>query len=87
MLYDESCSVYCASKTMLNMAVKLMFNRLQERGYTFRFYHPGWVKTYMSGGKTEIGVYEAEESARAGLPAVYGGCCHGGPSAHDGYPR
>ena len=65
LLHRTEGYAYCASKTMLNMAVKLMFNSLRERGYTFRLYHPGWVKTYMSGEKSEVGVYEPEESARA----------------------
>ena len=65
LLHRTEGYAYCASKAMLNMGVKLMFNSLRERGYTFRLYHPGWVKTYMHGKKSEIGVYEAEESARA----------------------
>lgn len=55
---------YCVSKTCLNMAVRLLFNRLQPQGYRFRLYHPGWVKTYMSGEKSTIGNFEPEESAR-----------------------
>jgi len=54
---------YCMSKTALNMAVRLMFNSLRSRGYTFRLYHPGWVKSYMSGRKSEAGTYEPEETA------------------------
>ena len=54
---------YCMSKTALNMAVRLMFNSLRPRGYTFRLYHPGWVKSYMSGRKSEVGIYEPEETA------------------------
>ncbi len=65
LLHRTEGYAYCASKTMLNMAVKLMFNSLRECGYTFRLYHPGWVRTYMSGKKAELGVYEPEESARA----------------------
>lgn len=55
---------YCISKTALNMAAKLMFNRLRPLGYTFRLYHPGWVRSYMSGSKAEVGVFEPEESAK-----------------------
>ena len=40
---------YCMSKAALNMAVKIMFNHLRPEGYTFRLYHPGWMRTYMSG--------------------------------------
>ena len=38
-------SSYCMSKTALNMALRLMFNQLQPLGYTFRLYHPGWVRS------------------------------------------
>lgn len=54
---------YCVSKTCLNMAVRLMFEKLQPRGYRFRLYHPGWVRTYMSGEKSTVGNFEPEETA------------------------
>lgn len=54
---------YCVSKTCLNMAVRLMFERLQPRGYRFRLYHPGWVRSYMSGRKNTEGNFEPEETA------------------------
>ncbi len=38
-------SSYCMSKTALNMALRLMFNQLQPMGYTFRLFHPGWVRS------------------------------------------
>lgn len=38
-------SDYCMSKAALNMAVRLMFNELRPKGYTFRLFHPGWVKS------------------------------------------
>ena len=40
---------YCMSKTALNMAVRIMHNDLYPEGYTFRLYHPGWMRSYMSG--------------------------------------
>jgi len=56
---------YCVSKTCLNMAVRLMFEKLQPQGYHFRLYHPGWVRTYMVGGeKSAVGNFEPEESAQ-----------------------
>ncbi len=58
---------YCASKTALNMGVRLMFNRLRPRGYTFRLYHPGWMRTYMSGSKNLEAELEPEEAARPAL--------------------
>ncbi|MEJ2550491.1 MAG: SDR family NAD(P)-dependent oxidoreductase, partial [Anaerolineales bacterium] len=42
---------YCMSKAALNMAVKITFNRLRPEGYTFRVYHPGWMRSYMHGSK------------------------------------
>lgn len=54
---------YCVSKTCLNMAVRLMFERLQPQGYCFRLYHPGWVRSYMNGKKSTEGNYEPEETA------------------------
>lgn len=38
-------SSYCMSKTALNMAIRLMFNQLQPMGYSFRMFHPGWVRS------------------------------------------
>ncbi|MGN6713524.1 SDR family NAD(P)-dependent oxidoreductase [Anaerocolumna jejuensis] len=55
--------VYPMSKTALNMAVRLLFEDLNPRDYTFRLYHPGWVKSYMSGRKSKVGKFEPEESA------------------------
>lgn len=54
---------YCVSKTCLNMGVRLMFEKLQPQGYRFRLYHPGWVRTYMSGKKSAEGNFEPEETA------------------------
>ncbi|NLX69448.1 MAG: SDR family oxidoreductase [Clostridiales bacterium] len=55
---------YCMSKAALNMAVKITFNRLRPEGYTFRVYHPGWVRSYMSGKKNYEADLEPEEAAR-----------------------
>lgn len=51
---------YCMSKAALNMYVKILFNRLRPAGYTFRLYHPGWVRSYMGGTKNERGDLEPE---------------------------
>jgi len=59
---------YCMSKAALNMAVKLLFNDLRPDGYTFRLYHPGWMRTYMSGAKGNEGDMEPEEAAAKALP-------------------
>ena len=63
--HRDSGIPYCVSKTCLNMAVRLMFERLQPQGYRFRLYHPGWVRTYMSGQKSTVGNFEPEETAAA----------------------
>jgi len=54
---------YCMSKAALNMAVKILFNDLRPRGYSFRLYHPGWIRSYMSGEKNIQATYEPEEAA------------------------
>ncbi|MBN1934684.1 MAG: SDR family NAD(P)-dependent oxidoreductase [Anaerolineae bacterium] len=58
---------YCMSKTALNMAIKLLFNQLRPEGYTFRVYHPGWLRSYMSGSKNPKADLEPEESAAPAL--------------------
>ena len=35
---------YPMSKSSLNMGVRLLHNLLFPQGYTFRLYHPGWMK-------------------------------------------
>jgi NAD(P)-dependent dehydrogenase (short-subunit alcohol dehydrogenase family) len=59
--------IYPMSKTALNMAVKLLFKELYPRGYSFRLYHPGWVRSYMSGKKSLDGKFEPEETAESAL--------------------
>ena len=54
---------YCMSKTALNMELRLLFNELRPQGYTFRVYHPGWIRSYMAGVKSTVGYYEPEETA------------------------
>jgi len=58
---------YCMSKAALNMAVRLLFNHLRPEGYTFRVYHPGWMRTYMSGERNVKADLEPEEAA---VPAL-----------------
>jgi NAD(P)-dependent dehydrogenase (short-subunit alcohol dehydrogenase family) len=54
---------YCMSKSALNMAVSILFNDLRPEGYTFRLYHPGWVRSYMLGMKNDAATYEPDEAA------------------------
>ena len=46
---------------------KLLYNRLCREGYTFRVYHPGWMRTYMRGVKGTDATLEPEEAA---VPAL-----------------
>lgn len=54
---------YCMSKSALNMAVKLIFNQLRPEGYSFRLYHPGWMRTYMGGKKNLDATLKIDEAA------------------------
>jgi NAD(P)-dependent dehydrogenase (short-subunit alcohol dehydrogenase family) len=59
---------YCMSKAALNMAIKITLNRLRPEGYTFRVYHPGWMRSYMHGSKNMEADLEPEEAAAMALP-------------------
>jgi NAD(P)-dependent dehydrogenase (short-subunit alcohol dehydrogenase family) len=59
---------YCMSKAALNMGVKILFNDLHPGGYTFRVYHPGWIRSYMSGVKNMEADLEPEEAAARAIP-------------------
>lgn len=63
---------YCMSKAALNMAVKILFNDLRPAGYTFRVYHPGWIRSYMHGEKAAQAHLEPEEAAALALPILLG---------------
>jgi len=41
---------YPMSKTSLNMGVRILHNQLYPQGYTFRLFHPGWMKRRMQDG-------------------------------------
>ena len=58
---------YCMSKAALNMGTRLLFNLLRPEGYTFRVYHPGWVRSYIGGSKNMEAQLEPEEAA---VPAL-----------------
>jgi len=59
---------YCMSKAALNMAVKILYNHLRPEGFTFRLYHPGWMRSYMMGVKNMEAQFEPEEAAANALP-------------------
>jgi NAD(P)-dependent dehydrogenase (short-subunit alcohol dehydrogenase family) len=58
---------YCMSKAALNMGVRILYNHLLPRDFSFRVYHPGWMRGYMSGVKNTRAELEPEEAA---APAV-----------------
>jgi NAD(P)-dependent dehydrogenase (short-subunit alcohol dehydrogenase family) len=41
---------YPMSKASMNMGIRLMHNQLFPMGYTFRLFHPGWMKKRMADG-------------------------------------
>jgi NAD(P)-dependent dehydrogenase (short-subunit alcohol dehydrogenase family) len=63
----EAWYAYCMSKAALNMGAKILFNLLRPEGYTFRVYHPGWMRTYMNGSKNNAADLEPDGAA---LPAI-----------------
>jgi NAD(P)-dependent dehydrogenase (short-subunit alcohol dehydrogenase family) len=58
---------YCMSKAALNMATRILFNHLRPEGYTFRVYHPGWVRSYIGGAKNMNADLEPEQAAAPAL--------------------
>jgi len=63
---------YCMSKAALNMEARILFNTLRPEGYTFRVYHPGWIRSYMGGTKATEGAFEPEEAAARAIPIFLG---------------
>lgn len=72
--HRTAVSGYGMSKTALNMALRLMFNDLQPKGFTFRVFHPGWVRSKMiveDGIEPPVrygGKFEPWETAQAAIP-------------------
>jgi NAD(P)-dependent dehydrogenase (short-subunit alcohol dehydrogenase family) len=55
---------YCMSKSSMNMGIRLMHNLLYKKGYTFRLYHPGWMKKQMEDGSlSEFAVLDPADTA------------------------
>jgi NAD(P)-dependent dehydrogenase (short-subunit alcohol dehydrogenase family) len=61
---------YCMSKAALNMEALILFNDLHRYGYTFRVYHPGWIRSYMLGEKNMEATLEPEEAAAKAIPVL-----------------
>ncbi|MCL2243016.1 MAG: SDR family NAD(P)-dependent oxidoreductase [Treponema sp.] len=52
---------YPMSKASLNMGVRLLHNQLYPQGYTFRLFHPGWMKRRMQDGTlSESALYDPD---------------------------
>lgn len=58
---------YCMSKVALNMAATILANDLGPQGFDLRLYHPGWVRSYMSGEKNLAADMEPDEAAAHAL--------------------
>jgi NAD(P)-dependent dehydrogenase (short-subunit alcohol dehydrogenase family) len=58
---------YCMSKTALNMATKILANRLNPEGIRVMALHPGWVRTDMGGSSAS---YSAEDSAKGLIDTI-----------------
>ena len=55
---------YPLSKSSLNMCVRLMHNLLYPQGYSFRLFHPGWMKRVMPDGtRSEFAMYDPDFTA------------------------
>lgn len=63
---------YCMSKGALNNAIAITFNYLRPKGYTFRCYHPGWIRSYMSGHKSTQADLEPEEAGNLAMDYFLG---------------
>lgn len=52
---------YPMSKAAMNMGIRLMHNNLFPQGYTFRLFHPGWMKfREKDGSLAEEGKYDPD---------------------------
>jgi len=52
---------YPMSKASLNMGVRMLHNLLYSQGFTFRLFHPGWMKRRMQDGSlSEDALYDPD---------------------------
>jgi NAD(P)-dependent dehydrogenase (short-subunit alcohol dehydrogenase family) len=61
--YREAWFGYCMAKAALNMGSTIIHNKIRKDGGRVILFHPGWVKTYMSGTWNDAGTYTPEEAA------------------------
>ena len=63
---------YAMSKTALNLGVRMLFNTLRPRGYTFRLYQPGWMKRMLPDGSLAEGAeIDPDFSAREAVRQIF----------------
>lgn len=64
---------YAMTKTALNLGVRMLWNSLRPRGYTFRLYQPGWMKRVMPDGSRAPGaMVDPDDSAAEALRQMLG---------------
>jgi NAD(P)-dependent dehydrogenase (short-subunit alcohol dehydrogenase family) len=62
----DSSYPYPMSKTSLNMTARLLHNQLYDQGYTFRLFHPGWMKFRMKDGSlSENGILDPDDIGKS----------------------
>ncbi len=61
---------YCMSKAALNVQTVILANHARERGIDVYLFDPGWLRTYMHGGKNLSATQEPEAAAAEILATV-----------------
>ena len=57
----DSAYPYPMSKASLNMGVRILHNQLYDQGYTFRLFHPGWMKRRAQDGSlSDTALYDPD---------------------------
>ena len=56
---------YGMTKTALNLGVRMIYNELRPKGYTFRLYQPGWMRHQNPDGSfAPVGIVDPKDSAK-----------------------
>lgn len=61
---------YCMSKAAVNMQSAILQNHVKEFGIKVMCFHPGWVRSYMSGKFNDKATVEAIDSAKGIIAQV-----------------
>jgi NAD(P)-dependent dehydrogenase (short-subunit alcohol dehydrogenase family) len=61
---------YCMTKAALNMQSAILQNHLREYGIKVMCFHPGWVRSYMSGKFNDKATVEAVDAAKGIIAQV-----------------